>query len=70
MMQFTAIPTKYLRSNTYVEIPLNCNGQTRGFAFVTAPDHVRNKLLKLNIIQFREKNLVIEAARSKKQQRQ
>ena len=43
---------------------LNRNGQTRGFAFVTAPDHVRNELLKLDNIQFRVKNLVIEAARS------
>ena len=57
--------TKYLRFNTYAEMPLNRNGQTRGFAFVTAPDHVRNELLKLNNIQFREKNLIIEAARSK-----
>ena len=56
--------TKYLRSNTYVEMPLNRNGQTRGFAFVTAPDHVRNELLKLNNIRFTEKNLVIVAARS------
>ena len=43
---------------------LNRNGQTRGFAFVSASDHVRNELLKLNNIRFREKNLVIEAARS------
>ena len=57
--------TKYLRSNTYVEMPLNRNGQARGFAFVNAPDNVRNELLKINYIQFREKNLVIEAARSK-----
>ena len=56
---------KHLRSNTYVEVSLNCNGQTRGFVFVTAPNHVRNELLKLNNIQFREKNLTIEAARSK-----
>ena len=55
--------TKYLRSNTYIEMPLNRNGQTRGLAFVTVPYHVRNELLKLNKIQFREKNLVIEAAR-------
>ena len=48
--------TKYLRSNTYVEMPLNSNGQTRGSAFVTALDHVRNELLKLNNIRFREKN--------------
>ena len=45
-------------------MPLNGNGQTRGFIFVTAPGHVRNELLKFNNIQFREKNLVIEAARS------
>ena len=46
-------------------MPLNRNGQTRGFAFVTAFDHVRNELLQLNNIQFREKNSVIEATRSK-----
>ena len=46
-------------------MPLNRNVQTRGFAFVNAPDHVRNELLRLNNIQFREKNLIIEAARSK-----
>ena len=44
-------------------MPWSRNGQTRGFAFVTAPDHVRNKLLKLNNIQFREKNFVFEAPR-------
>ena len=53
--------TKYLSSNAYVEMPLNRNGQT----FVAAPDHIRNELLKLNNIQFRKKNLIIEAARSK-----
>ena len=62
---FSLKTTKYLRSNTYVEMPLNRNGQTRGFAFVTALDQVRNELLKLNNIQLREKNLIIEAARSK-----
>ena len=56
--------TKYLRSNTYLKVPLNRNGQTKGFAFVTAPDHVRNEILKLINIQFREKILIIEAARS------
>ena len=44
---------------------LNRNVQTRGFAFVTVPDQVRNELLKLNNIQYREKNLIIEAARTK-----
>ena len=36
---------------------LNRNGQT-GFAFAIAPDHVRNDNYN---IQFREKNLAIEA---------
>ena len=53
--------TKHLGSNTYVEIPLNGNGQTRGFALVTIQDHARNELSKLNNILFRKK---IEAARS------
>ena len=56
--------TKCLRSNTYVEMSINRNDQARGFAFVTAPYHLRIELLKLNNIQFREKNLVIEAAGS------
>ena len=55
--------TKYLRSNTYVEIPLNRNGEARGFSFVTPPFHIRNEFLKLNNIQFREINLVVEAVR-------
>ena len=45
-------------------MPLNRNGQTRGFAFVTVLDYVGSKLLKLNNIQFREKNLVFETVRS------
>ena len=44
-------------------MPLNRNIQTRGFAIVTTPDDVINELLKLNNIQFRENNLVFEAAR-------
>ena len=62
---FSLKTTKYLSSNTYVEMPLNRNGQTRDLAFVTARYHVRNELLTLNNIQFIEKNLIIEAARSK-----
>ena len=55
--------TKYLRSNTYVEMPLNRNGEARGFSFVTPPAHIRNEFLQLNNIQFRELNLVAEAVR-------
>lgn len=45
---FGLIITKYLYSNTYIEMLLDYNGQKRGFAFVTASDHVRNERLKLN----------------------
>ena len=45
--------TKYLRSKSFTEMPLNLNDRTRGFAFVTALYHARDKLLKF----------VIEAAR-------
>ena len=45
--------TKYLRSNTFTKMPLILNDRTRGFAFVTALYHARDKLLKF----------VIEAAR-------
>ena len=62
--QFGLKTTKYLHSNNYVEMPLNCKGQTRNFAFTTVPDYVRKDLLKSNNTQFREKDLVIEAARS------
>ena len=42
----------------------NYNGQATGFVFVTAPDHIRNELSKLNDMQLRENNLVIEEATS------
>lgn len=45
-------------------MPLSRNGQTRDLAYVSALDHVKNELLKVNNIQFRENNLVTEAARS------
>ena len=48
--------TKYLCSYTFIEMPLNRNGQARRFASVTAPYHARNELLKLNNTKFREKN--------------
>ena len=56
--------TKYLNYNTYVEMLLNCKGQTRNFDFTSVPEYVRKDLLKLNNTQFWKKDLVIEAARS------
>ena len=38
---------------------------SRGFAFVTGPEHVLNELVKLNGKEFQEKNLVIDEAKKK-----
>ena len=38
---------------------------SRGFAFVTGPEHVLNELVKLNGIEFQEKILVIDKAKKK-----
>ena len=41
---------------------LSKSSLTRGFAFITAPDHVRTKLIKLNGIDFKSHRLTIEEA--------
>ena len=41
------------------------NKQLSRFAFVTGPEHVLNKLDKLNRIEFQEKNLVIDEPEKK-----
>ena len=38
---------------------------SRGFAFVTGPEHVLNELVKLKGIEFQEKILVIDEAKKK-----
>ena len=38
---------------------------SRGFAFVTGPEHVLNELVKLNGIELQEKLLVINKAKKK-----
>ena len=38
---------------------------SRGFVFVTGPEHVLNELVKLNGIEFQEKDLVIDEAKKK-----
>ena len=43
-----------------MKIVLSKSSLTRGFAFITAPDHVRTKLIKLNGIDFKSHRLTIE----------
>ena len=54
--------TAYLKENCYVKIVLSKSGLSRGFAFITAPDHVCTKLIKLNGIDFKSHHLTIEEA--------
>ena len=39
-------------------------GKSRGFAFISCPDHVCNTLIKLNGIDFLEICIIVEEARS------
>ena len=44
-------------------MPINRKtGKNKGIAFVLSPDHVHNELLKLNIIEFHGKSLILEEA--------
>ena len=44
--------TKYLRDNFSVEMLMRSHDQSKGFAFITAPQHVTKELLKMNGVQF------------------
>ena len=52
----------YLKENCCVKVVLSKSGLSRGFAFVTAPDHVCTELIKLNGIDFKSHRLAIEEA--------
>ena len=54
--------TTYLKQNCCVKIVLSKSGSSRGFAFITAPDHVCTELIKLNGIDFKSHRLTIEEA--------
>ena len=47
--------TRYLQEYCSIELPVNeKTGKSRGFAFISCPDHVCNELIKLNGINFLE----------------
>ena len=57
--------TTYLKENCCVKIVLSKSGLSRGFAFITAPDHMCTELIKLNGIDFNSRRLTIEEAQVK-----
>ena len=56
--------TNYLWNTCHVKLILySKTNNSRDFAFVIGPEHVLNELVKLNEIEFQEKNLVIDEAK-------
>ena len=62
--------TEYLRQNCSVEMPIDRNtGKSKGFAFLEAPPHVSDELIKLNGFEFQKQSIRIENARTSRQMR-
>ena len=58
--------TKYLCDNCSVEMPMRSHDQSKGFAFITAPQHVSKELVKLNGVQFKGNCLIVEESKSRR----
>ena len=53
----------YLQESCNIELPTNeKTAKSRGFAFLSCPDHVCNELTKLNGIEFLETCIVVQEA--------
>ena len=57
--------TSYLRDTCNIDFPINNKtGKFRGFAFIRAPAHITNELIKLDGIAYRDNELRVEDATS------
>ena len=57
--------TKHLEKKCQVQMPSsNIPGEEISFAFITAPSHVTNELVKLNGVNIKGKNIIIEKAQT------
>ena len=62
--------TDYLRQNCSVEMLIDRNtGKSKGFAFLKAPLHVSDELIKLNGFEFQKQTIRIENAQTSRQMR-
>lgn len=59
--------TSYLRSSCWVELATEANGTSKGYGFVSVPEHIAQQLVKFNGIDFYGKDLKIEPARDKEE---
>ena len=57
--------TQYFSENSDIQTPLLGNtGNRKGFAYITVPEYLVKKLLKLHGIEFNERKLVIEKSKT------
>ena len=57
--------TPYLRETCSIEMPKNKHtGQSKGFAFLNVPAHVRDEIIKLDGIEYKNQTIKIEKART------
>ena len=63
---FGLAATPYLKTSCTIEIA-TCEktGKSKNFAFINVPEHVHSELMKLNGIEFYGRQLVIEEAKTK-----
>ncbi len=59
--------TSYLRSSCWVELTTDSEGKSKGYGFVSVPDHIAQQLVKFNGIDFYGKELKIEPAKDKEE---
>ena len=57
--------TSYLRSSCWVELATDAGGKSKGYGFVSVPEHIAQQLVKFNGIDFYGKELKIEPAKDK-----
>ena len=57
--------TSYLRSSCWVELATDTGGKSKGYGFVSVPEHIAQQLVKFNGIDFYGKELKIEPAKDK-----
>ena len=58
--------TKYLCDNYSVKMPVRSDDQSKGFTFITAPQHVAKELVKLNGVRFKGNYLIVEESKSRR----
>ena len=70
MIFFRLRSTKYLQEIFKLDLLLcKRTGKSKGYAFLNVPDHVYSKIIKLNGVKFKSKELVLEESKAKHKDR-